>query len=75
MRIWIPRAIVLASACLAVGFGPGCSDTTNESEAGAVRVEGPAPPDAPKTQEEFARQQLAKYAKNAKAKKPARPAR
>jgi hypothetical protein len=64
------RVIVLALAGLSACLGPGCGNTSNDG--GVNATQGVADANAPKTQEEYARQQLAR---NAAAKKAARPSR
>ena len=72
MKFRIPGVIVLAFAVLSACIGPGCSNTTNESGSGASGSQGPAPPGAPKTQEEFFKQQMEKAAAAKKAPRPSR---
>jgi len=70
MKIRTPRVIVLALAGLSACLGPGCGNTTNDGGVNATASVVDA--NGPKSQEEYARQQLAK---NAAAKKAARPRR
>jgi hypothetical protein len=70
MKSRTPRAIVLALAGLSACLGPGCGNTTNDGGVNATK--SIVDSTAPKTQEEYARQQLAR---DAAAKKAARPGR
>ncbi len=76
MNCWVHK---LAAPCLAILSSlsvPGCSNTANESGAGAAPVGGAAV-NAPNSQEEFFKQQQEKTAqeKAAKARKSGRPAK
>ena len=70
MKSRIRAAILLAFAVSSTSIGTGCGNSTNDEGVNATK--GIAEANAPKTQEEYFRQQLDKKAAEKKAARPGR---